>query len=105
MIIVLNDKTLVSPLPDMPAGPVMLVITANMACHEPLHPFVKALSHFRLNKHMEVVRHETPGQYSDRMLCAGSLHQVNERPIVAFLVKDLLSAVTSVGEVVATIVR
>ena len=38
MGIILDNETLEPPLPDMAAGPVMLVIAAHMACHKPLHP-------------------------------------------------------------------
>jgi hypothetical protein len=50
MIVVLDDETLVSPLPDMSAGAVMPVIPADMARHQPLHTFVELIGLFRLDE-------------------------------------------------------
>lgn len=104
MIIILYRKALVSPLPDMAAGMIMLVIAAHMACHKPLHELVETLCHFRLNKQMKMIRHQTPGKDSDWILFFCCLHEFNERTEVAFLVKDLLSAVTTIDEVVVAVI-
>jgi hypothetical protein len=62
MFIGLRDKTLVPALPYVSAGAVMLVIAADVGCHQPLHPFIELVCLFRLYEQMKVIRHQAPGK-------------------------------------------
>jgi hypothetical protein len=104
MIVILDYKTLVSSLPNMAASAVMLVITTNMACHQPLHHFVQLVGLFWLNEQVEMVWHQAPCVQSHRKLCPRLLHYVNECPKVTVFMKNLLSAVTAIDKVVAGVV-
>jgi hypothetical protein len=54
---------------------------------------------------MKMVWHETPCEHFDRIPLSGNLYEVNEHPVVSVLVKDLLSAVTAIDDVVAAVIR
>lgn len=105
MIVVLDDKALVSPLPDMTAGAVMSVITADMTCHQPLHPFGKLIGMLRLDEQMEMVWHKAPCVNLYRIFFPCLEHKVDKSTVVGVLMKDLLPTVTAIDEVIEAVVR
>jgi hypothetical protein len=100
MSIRLNYEAFVSPLPDMAAAVVKAVITADMRCHEPLHPTAEVVCPFRRYQQVKVVGHYAPGQHLDRVSFSGFSHKMHKGTVVTVSVKDLLTTVTSVYNVV-----
>lgn len=80
----------------MPAGSVMSVITTDMACHQPLHPFVELIRLLGLDEQMKMVRHEAPCMNLYCIFFSCMEQQFNKGTIVTVLVKDLLPAVTTI---------
>ena len=105
MIVILDNKTLVSSLPDMAAGAVMLVITTNMACHKPLHHFVQLVSLFWLDEQMEMVWYQAPCVHPHGILLPRLVHNIDECAVITVFMKYLLSAVTAIDEMVVGVVH
>ena len=59
MFIALNRKALKPTLPDMAAGSVMFVITAHVACQQPLHELTQCGLVSRFDNEMKVIGHQT----------------------------------------------
>ena len=88
----------------MPTGTVMLVITTDMACHQPLHHFVKLAGLFWLYEQVEVVWHQAPCEQPHRKLFTCRLHKINECSVITVFMKNLLPAVTAIDKVVIGVV-
>ena len=89
----------------MAAGMVMLVITANVACHQPLNPFIQLVGLTWLYEKMKMIGHQAPCVKQDLEFLPCLLQQVDEGLVITIFMKDLLSAVTPIDNVVAGIVR
>lgn len=99
--VLLNDKTLVAPLPNVTATAVMLVIAADMTGHQPLHATTEFLPPFCANQQVEMIGHQTVGKESDRIALRCLVQQVGKCKVIVVLMKNLLPAVAAIEDVVA----
>jgi len=101
VLIALNRKCLESPLPDMSAARVMLVIPPHVACHEPLHPPAQIAVAVWPQNEMKMIRHEAVRQQSHGYAVARLGHQSQERGVVTAVVKHGRATVSTIHDVVA----
>jgi hypothetical protein len=100
MVVLLNDETLEPSLPDMSIRPEMFMISADMACHEPLHPLTQVLCFFRRYQQMKMIWYQAIGIQFDREPLDGLQKQFLKSTIIRRVVKHLLTAIASVDYVV-----
>jgi hypothetical protein len=100
VFILLNEKALETPLPNMTAGLVDLVITSDMAGHEPLHPPAQTFFLFGDKRQVKVIRHETVSQHLDGMSSLGLPHEVEKGFIVPGRMKDFPSPIAAVQNMI-----
>jgi hypothetical protein len=70
----------------------------------PLHPFIEQSRLFRLNEQVKMIRHQTPGKDLDTISLPRLQQHLYEGMVVPVLVKDLLSAVSAIDQVIEAIV-
>lgn len=100
MVVLLNDETLEPTLPDMSILPEMIMIPADMACHEPLHPLTQVFCFFMRYQQMNMIWYQAIGIQFDRESMDGLQKQFLKSAIVLRVVKHLLTAIASVDYVV-----
>jgi hypothetical protein len=103
MLVPLDGERLEPPLPDMPAGVVVLVIPADVRREQPLHPPPQVPVLPRPQHEVKVVGHQTPTHQPHRNPLAGGSEQADEGGIVVRLMKHLGPRVPPVENVITPI--
>ncbi len=100
MLILLDDKTLETPLPYMPVGPIDLVMSPDVCCHQPLHPSAQFFRLLRPHDHVEVIGHQAVGKNLDRVESSAQPQEIREGLEVFVLVENSPVPVPTVVDVV-----
>ena len=96
VLIGLDRKRFESPLPDVPAGFIVPLVTANMRRHEQLQPATEVSIFMRPQQQAEIVRHQTIPSQPHWYLFVSLPHQVHKRGEVIIFVKDVAAAIAPV---------
>ena len=105
MIVFLDGERPKTPLPDMPAAMVMLMIAAYMRCHQPHHVLAEVAIFFWPNGEVEVVRHQTKGQQADIDALPSFTKQLHKSIIVAGLAEDRTPSVATIENMVTIVAQ
>ena len=66
IFVILNRERLEPPLPDVPRGPVMAMVSVRVSCEQPLHPSSQVAILIGSQQQMEVVGHQAIAEKVDR---------------------------------------
>jgi predicted DNA-binding antitoxin AbrB/MazE fold protein len=100
MVVFLNRKGPVASLPDVAAGVIMLMITADVRGHQPHHVRTQVAIAPRPEREMEMVRHQTVSQQTDIDLFARFAEELAEGCEVAVLAEDGAATITAIEDVI-----
>ena len=101
MFVILDGERLEPPLPDMPRGSIVPMISADVRRHQPLHPSTQIAIAMRPQDQMEVVRHQAQTRYPQREALTRVSDQVQERLVVFGLMEDLRPPIAPIDHVIA----
>jgi hypothetical protein len=97
----LDGEGLEPALPDVSTGMVMPLVAPDMGCQEPVHPAAQVPVAGRPEGQVEMIGHQTIGQHPHGIPEGRLGNDLNERVVIAILVKDLGTGITPVQDVVA----
>jgi len=101
MLILLNRESLESPLPNVSATSVVLMIETNVGRQQPLHPLAEISVQVRPENQMKVIRHNTVAEHSHANATTGFIEPVNECPVITAFPKNPLPAIAPIDNVIA----
>jgi len=101
----LDDESPEAVLPQVAPGFVDLMMVVDVTGQQPVDPTAQFTGFFRLQDHMEMIRHEAVGENFNRMDLPGLSHQFNEELIVLFRPENFLPTVPVVEYVVYKLAR
>ena len=100
-----NRKRFEPPLPDVPAGFVMLVVTPDMRVLQPVHPAAQLACSGGLNDQMEMVRHQAVAQHRHGHLDTRMRDRLEEGFVVAVFQEDFPTTIATVEDVAAFAIK
>jgi hypothetical protein len=100
MGVLLNDETLESHLPDVSTCSEVFMVSADMARHEPLHPFTQVLCLFRRNQQVKMIWYQAIGMQPDRIPLDRDQQQFLKCTIILRFMKHFLTVIASVYYVI-----
>ena len=101
MLVFFDGERLETALPDVAAGVIMLVVTANMGIEHPVHPAAQIPVFFRPDHQMKVIGQQAKPEDRHGDLDTRMADGLEEGLVVAVLVEHRAAAIASVHDVVA----
>lgn len=93
MGVLLYNETLESSLPDMTTRSKVLMVSTDMACHEPLHPLAQVLSFSGRYQQMKMIWDQAISIQLDMILLDRVQKQFLKCTIILRLMEHLLAAI------------
>ena len=90
-----------SPLPNVAAALIVLMISADMGILHPVHPSAQVAVLVWANNQVEMIRHQTVSEDRHGNFYAGMANGFEKSLIIFVFVKNLASAVASIENVIA----
>jgi len=99
MVVLLNGESLKTPLPNMTATSVVLMIATDVRRQEPLHPLPEISVQVR--PYHQMIWQNTVAEYPHSNALTRSIEQVNKWFVISVFPKDLLAGIAAIDNVVA----
>lgn len=100
MVVSFNRESLKTPLPNMSAAPVVLMIATDVGRQKPLHPLAEISLRVRPHYQMKMSGHNTVAEYPHRNALTRSVKQVDKGFVISVFPKNLAAGITPINSVI-----